>query len=53
MIGLRQVRRLLRCAPRKGTYLKLRREGSHIFTSRIHPHLTQRASCELIRPSLG
>ena len=44
--GMRQVRRLLRCAPRKGTYL------SFVATPCIHPHLTQRASCELIRPSL-
>jgi hypothetical protein len=36
IIGLRQVRRLLRCAPSKGTYL------SFVATPCIHPHLTQR-----------
>ena len=46
-IGLCQVRRLHRCAPRQGTYL------GFVATPRIHPHLTQRASRNLIRASLA
>ena len=46
-IGLCQVRRLHRYAPRQGTYL------GFVATPRIHPHLTQRASRDLIRASLA
>jgi len=46
IIGLCQVRRLRCCAPCQGTYL------GFVATPRIHPHLTQRASRDLIRASL-
>src|SRR3954447_14659811 len=46
-IGLRQERRLHRCTPRQGTYL------GFVPTPRIHPHLTQRASRDLISTSLA
>src|SRR3954465_12337857 len=45
-IGLAQERRLHRCAPRQGTYL------GFVPTPRIHPHLAQRASRDLISASL-
>jgi len=47
MIGLCQVRRLHCCAPGQGTYL------SFVAAPPIHPHLTQRASQDLIRASVN
>src|SRR6185312_5001610 len=46
IVGLCQVRRLHCCAPRQGTYL------GFVATPHIHPHLTQRASRDLVRASL-
>jgi len=46
LIGLRQLPRLLRCAPCQGTYLGCS------ATPCIHLHLTQRASRDLISASL-
>jgi len=46
-IGLRQLQHLLRCAFCQGTYLGFN------ATPRIHLHLTQRASRDLISASLG
>jgi hypothetical protein len=48
-----QARCLRCCAPRQGTYLGFVATAMTYQTRCIHPHLTQRASRDLIRASLG